>query len=103
VSAASPPNKAFSGAISVTVSGLSFAAADLSPTAVVSTATCSTAAWTSATTVHCLSASGDLPSVVQVTVASAVGTGQKMFTFDGKRVARRACRSRTTVVALRLG
>jgi len=84
VTSASPDNLATLAAVSVTVSGLYFAAFDLSPTAVLGTGVCGTASWTSSTSVHCLSSGASLPpAFAPVTVNSIVGTGANVFTFDG--------------------
>ena len=73
-----------SGLLSATLSGLSFAAADLTPTVTLGEAYCATASWASATSVSCYAAassSGD--DLVTVTVSGATGTGVGVFTFDG--------------------
>ena len=77
-------NMPHSGLLSATLSGLSFAAVDLTATATLGEATCATASWASGTSVQCFAAassSGD--DVVTVTVSGATGTGVGVFTFDG--------------------
>jgi len=79
-----PTNVADSGSISVTISGVNFAVADLSPTGVLGLGVCVTASWVTATTVQCLVAPGTAgPTFGKVTVNAAVGSGAGVFSFDG--------------------
>jgi hypothetical protein len=74
-----------SGGLSMTLSGLSFAGTDLTPTGSVADIDCATSSWASATSVQCLAASATATSVTKttVTVASVSGTLNSFFTFDG--------------------
>jgi len=79
-----PANVAFTAAVSVTVSGIEFAAVDQSPTSVLADAVCATSSWTTSTSVLCLSTAGALPpNVATVTIIGTVGTGSSVFSFDG--------------------
>ena len=72
------------GGASLTISGLSFGAADLTVTAsVVSVGVCSTVAWTTGTSLLCTGPSvGSGFAVAAVTVNGVVGTQQGALTFD---------------------
>jgi hypothetical protein len=74
----------------VTVGGLSFASIDPSATASLELdVPCSSASWTSATTVACAAASyGGGTSHPVVTVSSLVGTGVGSLSFDGAHIER---------------
>jgi hypothetical protein len=81
-------NSAVSGGSSVTLSGLGFGSYDLSATAALSEAACGTSAWTSATTVGCLSRAA-VTNVFVSAVTVGLGVGTQMlahicFSFDGK-------------------
>jgi len=73
------------GGASATISGLSFASFDMTPTAAMAGADCGTSSWASGTTVVCLqSSSSDVSSSqTTVTVSAVTGTTQHLFTFDG--------------------
>ena len=66
----------------VTVNGLSFGAANVTPSSRIDSAVCATAVWTAATTINCWNTNS--PSVVstEVTVGGLVGTRYPAFTFD---------------------
>ena len=74
-----------SGSGTVTISGISFVTVDLTATASLATAdVCGSSAWTSATTLACLSHdSGVILMGASVTVAVVSGTGKPSFSFDG--------------------
>ena len=73
------------GGASATISGLSFATADMTPTAMLAESDCSTTSWASGTTVVCRQAapSNAGSSQTTVTVSSVSGTSHGLFTFDG--------------------
>jgi len=82
-------NVPHSGYASVTVSGLAFGVGEQTATAGLERGgggdlgVCFTSAWTSATTVACLSnAIGDLFKAATVTLALVSGTGKPIFSFD---------------------
>ncbi len=79
-------NIAPTGGVSVTISGLDFYSNDPTPSIVLAVA-CSSASWTSGTSVACASApyGGGTRSTVLL-VGSVVGTGGAgSFSFDGER------------------
>ena len=89
VSAAAQQNGVATTVFSVTISGLNFfGAKNLTPSASLDEATCATTAWTSGTTVNCMSA--PYPTIganlVKMTVSALVGCGQDIFTFDAPTV-----------------
>jgi len=87
VSSLVPSNLAGSGAISVTIGGLNFAVADLSPTGALGSGVCSTASWVTSSLAKCLLASGTAGATYgTVTVNSVAGTGAGVFSFDGARL-----------------
>ena len=74
----------------VTISGLGFTSEDLTPSAYVSSGSCQTTSWTSATTVWCKMG----PETIALTETTrnrelwaqiAAATSSKAFTFDGNR------------------
>jgi hypothetical protein len=69
----------------VSITGLSFARNDPSPSASLELSVeCSTASWTTATTVKCAAASyGGRTRRTAMTVASLVGTLTEQFSYDG--------------------
>ena len=77
-------NTAASGGGIVTVSGLNMRASDATSTAGIASQSCTTAAWSSGTSVMCSSAfgSGSLLEIV-LTASGIVGTRSGQFTFDG--------------------
>ena len=80
------PNRGFTTTLSLTVSGLNFAAVNKTPSGKSAAATCSTASWASASSVVCLQSNYGTPadSSVIVTVTDGyVGTRSNVFTFDG--------------------
>ena len=81
----SKENVALTAGMSVTVTGLSFGSVDFTVSGVMSAALCTTARWTSQTSVGCLTGSfGAITSdAVQVTVGAVAGTQVFGFTFDG--------------------
>ena len=79
-------NRPFTVALSLTVAGLNFAVVDQTASADVATITCSTASWTSGTSVACLQGGTAAPadrSVVVTISAGFVGTAGTVFSFDG--------------------
>jgi hypothetical protein len=78
-------NGQYSGGSSVTITGMNFGGVDVSPSVVLRTL-CATSAWSSSTTLQCLSASvSGLYAVHKNTVVyNAVGTiPAAIFSFDG--------------------
>ena len=76
---------ATSGAVA-TVSGVSFSTEDTTPSFRVASNMCSTAGWTSATSVACyVDASGNagVSKDMLVSVSGVVGTQTMAFSFDG--------------------
>ena len=89
----SSSNAPTSGVATATLSGLSFAPTDMTPTAAMAEADCSTTSWASGTTVLCLQS---LPfnagsSQTTVSVASVAGTALSLFTLDGLEGLRSHC------------
>ena len=85
VSYVAPDNMAMCSGGTVTISGLNFAATDLTPTTGVVSTLCTTTSWTSGTSVSChmRSSGSNIALVVPMTVTGVVGTGALLFTFDG--------------------
>jgi hypothetical protein len=84
-----PSNVAQSGRGSVTISGLNYNSNDPTPTTSLELAVaCSSASWTSATTLLCGAASyrGGTAQII-VSVSGIVGTGVGLFSFDGAHAA----------------
>ena len=81
------PNRPYSTSLSVTVAGLNFASVDNTASMQVALGACSTAAWTSGTSISCFQANqgtpADTTTVITVT-AGLMGTAVPGFTFDGK-------------------
>ena len=80
------PNRGSTTTLSLTVSGLNFATVDKTPSTKSASASCSTASWSSSSSVVCLQANYGTPadSSVIVTVTDGyVGTRSNVFTFDG--------------------
>jgi hypothetical protein len=72
-----------SGGSFVTVTGLNFYSNDMSNTVSVGGAACSTSAWQSATTLHCVtSPASGIAQSVSAEVSSVHGTFGRTFTFD---------------------
>ena len=70
---------------SVTVSGMSFGALDVTPSNRVGLTSCSSTSWASASSVVCLLAAGDGPlNDLRVTVEGIIGTRTRIFSFDGE-------------------
>jgi hypothetical protein len=68
----------------VTVVGLSFGVWDTSASVTLSDVPCVTSLWTSATSVSCIAAArGGSDSVVLAFGSSLMGTGLRVFSFDG--------------------
>ena len=86
-SLSSPSNIGITGGGSVTIRGLSFGGANVTPTASLTAAeVCSSAAWTSATTVMCAPAAyGGTMVRTAVSVSALAGTVTGQFSFDGAR------------------
>ena len=73
---------------SVTVTGISFAPLNGTPSVVVGLSSCGTTAWASNTGVVCLLAQGyGVQTMVAATVAGVVGTRTALFSYDGAKQA----------------
>jgi surface protein len=73
-----------SGASSVTITGLSFSAADPSASGTLEMVACGTSSWTSATSLSCLSSSmmSTMVGLSAVSVGGVAGTSAPVFSFD---------------------
>ena len=81
-------NQPSSAAHSLSVSGFNFNLGNVTATAQIALSGCSSAAWSSGTSLVCLQQSGWTPadaSVVLTVAAGLVGTAAIGFTFDGVR------------------
>ena len=84
VSFVAEANSAMSAGYSVTVSGVSFGADAVTPTATFGTTGCRTSAWASTTSVVCLPHAGESVAVdVHMTAHGVVGTRTAAFSYDG--------------------
>jgi hypothetical protein len=83
-------NRPLSSGLTLTISGLNYGGANLTPTSMSPTAAlCSTTSWTSLTTVACTAqangAGGGIAAALMLTVSLQAGTGgPQKFTFDGR-------------------
>ena len=95
-------NQPYSTSLSVTVSGLNFNTVDGTPSAQIALGSCSTAAWTSGTSVLCFQTASGSPDDVSVvaTVSSDVGTSSLVFSFDGAALFRSLCSANSLWVTL---
>ena len=72
-----------SGGASLTLAGVNFGFADVSPTAAIGTTACATSTYVSMTTIKCLtSSSTELDALSILTVSATVGTAERLFTMD---------------------
>jgi len=86
LTAALPYNVA-SMTASVTLTGIDFAPADASVTALIAIADCSTSSWTTQTSVACIGIRGvGTTGTSGLSVAAVVGTSSVTFSFDGRFV-----------------
>jgi len=79
-----PPNLALTGKAMISVYGLNFGSLDYSPTTSIGSTQCDTANWMSVSSLKCLVKAGSNQNqpFVPVTIAAAVGTGNRVFTYD---------------------
>jgi hypothetical protein len=77
-------NAPFSGAADLTVHGFNFGLAYLTPSLAIASAPCGTTSWQSSTAVHCfnLPSMAQYPGYSEMTLASVIGTGDRLFSFD---------------------
>jgi hypothetical protein len=76
-------NSPASGATSVTVSGVNFAAQDLTASLRIGLSACATASWTATTSITCLNPAGSGAGVLlAASVSAVVGTHTGFFTYD---------------------
>jgi hypothetical protein len=84
VNVCAPSNVPASGGASVTLGGLNYGATDPTATVSMSSAACSSTAWTCATAVTCRAPLGARSSnALAVSVSRSVGTVLGAFSFDG--------------------
>ena len=84
ITAASPYNLGAATA-SVTLTGIAFSPTDATVTGVQALADCSTASWTTATSVACIGTHGrGGTGTAELTAAGVVGTSSAVFSFDGE-------------------
>lgn len=78
-------NTPFSGASSVTITGMNFYTSDLTPSSRIGITLCRTVSWATSTSLRCASAphfTGSVSSYPVLTVSKVVGTSAAILTYD---------------------